>query len=302
MKPHHHRFAFSLVELLVVIAIIAVLIGLLLPAVQKVREAANVLYCENNEKQLILAIHSYADANNGLLPPANFYQIVNPRTGNAAQGSAFYALLPYYEQGNLFDKYTQDIPNPGYLGAEFTPLKVHWCPTDPTVIDGIGTVAPSYATGNYALNLALFGANGTFNLLGISSPYAIGNIPDGSSNTIGIVEASGCFPGYPTVDPQTGTLTSYMTWHWPAYPNSFGPYWPDPDELPGQPNYTGLFTLPQIAVDQMQANPNLCQCYHTVMNLALMDGSVRKITPSLSQLTWTRALLPSDGELLGNDW
>jgi prepilin-type N-terminal cleavage/methylation domain-containing protein len=296
------RSAFTLVELLVVIAIIAILIGILLPAVQKVREAASVIQCANNEKQLMLAVHDYAVANNDNLPPANFYQVVNQTTGNAAEGSAFYALLPFYEQGNLFDAYTQDIPKPGYLGTEFSPLAVHWCRSDPTVNKGIGTVAPNYATGNYAVNLALFGANGAFNIKGAVSPYLIGHIPDGDSNTIGIVEASGCFPGFPAVDPQTGTSESYMTWHWPAYPNSFGPYWPNPDELPGQPNYTGLFELPQIGVNMMLANPNLCQSYHTVMNVALMDGSVRKITASLSQKTWTNALNPDDGQVLGPDW
>lgn len=301
MKQRYIRSAFTLIELLVVIAIIAVLIGLLLPAVQKVREAANVTRCGNNEKQLILAIHAYADANNRL-PPANFYQVVDSSNNLAAEGSTFFALLPFYEQGNLFNAYTQNIPQPGYLGVEYKPLNLHVCPTDPTTINGIGTVAPNLATGNYAVNLAVFGANGTFNIKGVSSPYLVGTIPDGSSNTIGIVEASGCFPGFATVDPQTGTLESYMTWMWPAYPNSFGPYWPNPDELPGQANYNGLFPQPQIQVSQMLADPNLCQSYHTVMNLALMDGSVRKITPSLSQITWTYALNPADGQVLASDW
>ena len=111
-----HRFAqhpaFTLIELLVVIAIIAVLIALLVPAVQKVREAANVTQCINNEKQLLLAIHAYADVNNGRLPPANFYQIVNAKSGNAAEGSAFYALLPYYEQGMFLKLIRKTSPSP----------------------------------------------------------------------------------------------------------------------------------------------------------------------------------------------
>jgi prepilin-type N-terminal cleavage/methylation domain-containing protein len=296
------RAAFTLIELLVVIAIIAILIALLVPAVQKVREAASIAQCVNNEKQLMLAVHAYAGANNGRLPPSNFYQIVNQGTGNAAEGSAFYALLPYCDQGNLFDAYTQDIPKPGYLGAQFTPLAIHLCPSDPTTSRGIGTVAPNYATGNYALNLALFGASGAFNIKGAYPPYRIGNIPDGASNTIGIVEASGCFPGFPAINPQTGTSESYMTWHWPAYPNQFGPYWPNPDELPGQANYTGLFPMPQINVNVMLADPNLSQSYHTVMNVALMDGSVRNISATLSQKTWTNALNPTDGQVLGSDW
>jgi prepilin-type N-terminal cleavage/methylation domain-containing protein len=295
------RHGFTLIELLVVIAIIGVLIGLVLPAVQKVREAANIIRCSNNEKQLMLAIHAYHDTYS-LLPPSNFYRVVNSQTRNAAEGSAFYALLPFYEQDNLFNQCTQDIPNPGYLAAQFVPLAIHFCPSDPTTTNGVGTVDPHYATGNYALNLALFGAGGTFNVKGASSPYKIGTIPDGSSNTISIVEASGCFPGYPAVDPQTGTLESYMTWMWPAYPNSFGPYWPNPDELPGQAHYTGLFPLPQIGVNPMKADPNLSQCYHAVMVVGLMDGSVRRIPRSLSQVTWTYALDPADGQVLGSDW
>jgi prepilin-type N-terminal cleavage/methylation domain-containing protein len=294
--------AMTLIELLVVIAIIAILIGLLVPAVQKIREAASRTQCANNEKQLILAVHSFADSNNGRLPPSNFYQIVNQQTGKAAEGSGFYAMLPFYEQGNVFNQYTQNIAQPGYLGTQFTPLAIHVCPSDPTAFSGVGSVAPNYATGNYALNLALFGGGGTFNVKGAYPPYKIGTIPDGTSNTIGMVEASGCFPGYPAFDPVSGTSESYMTWDWPAYPNTFGPYWPNPDQLPGQANYKGLFALPQIGVNPMQADPNLSQCYHQVMNVALMDGSVRTVSTALSQQTWTSALNPADGQVLGNDW
>jgi prepilin-type processing-associated H-X9-DG protein len=290
--------------LLVVIGIIAVLIGLLIPAVQKVREAANRVKCANNMKQLMMAIHNYAGTFSDSLPPANFYRVVNQQTGNAAEGSAFYALLPYYEQENLFRQYTQDRPDAGYLGTQYVPLSpIHVCPTDPTTSDGIAIVGGKMATSNYALNLTLFGAGGTFNIKGKSSPYRLGSIPDGTSNTIGLVETSGSFPGHPITNPQTGTQENYMSWPWPAYPNSFGPYWPNPDELPGQPNYAGFFPLPQIGVTPMQADPNLCQSYHSgVMNLAMMDGSVRTISAGLSKTTWSNALSPADGQVLGSDW
>ncbi|HKI30931.1 MAG TPA: DUF1559 domain-containing protein [Gemmataceae bacterium] len=296
--------AFTLVELLVVIAIIAVLLGLLVPAVQKVRDAAARTKCANNEKQLLLAIHNYAGDNDGRLPPANFYQVVNAQTGNAAEGSAFYALLPYCDQDNLFRLYTQDRPDAGYLGAQYVAINpLHVCPSDPTSPNGIASLDGKTATSNYALNLALFGAGGTFNVKGAPSPYRIGNIPDGTSNTIGLVETSGCFPAFPTINPQSGTAENYMTWDYPAYPNTLGPYWPNPDELPGQPHFTGLFALPQIGVRPTQADPNLCQSYHTgVMNLGLMDGSVRNISAAVSATTWTNALNPADGQALGPDW
>jgi hypothetical protein len=228
--------------------------------------------------------------------------VVNAQTGNAAEGSAFYVLLPYYEQASVFSMYTQDRSDPGYLGAQFVPLAIHVCPSDPTTNGGIAILDGKTATSNYALNLLLFGAGGTFNLKGPSSPYRIGTIPDGTSNTIGMVETSGCFPGYPTVDPQSGTTENYMTWDYPAYLNTFGPYWLNPDELPGQRNYTGSFPLPQIGVTQTLADPNLCQSYHTVMNVALMDGSIRQISSGVSATTWSNALNPADGQVLGSDW
>src|SRR5437016_1817756 len=107
-RPLSRRWVgFTLIELLVVIAIIAILIGLLLPAVQKVREAASRAQCQNNLKQLSLACHNCADSNQGKLPPGigtypapNMGRCGGTQPGNAWGGLVFH-LLPYIEQKTL---------------------------------------------------------------------------------------------------------------------------------------------------------------------------------------------------------
>jgi prepilin-type processing-associated H-X9-DG protein len=123
------RIAMTLVELLVVLAIIAILIGLLLPAVQKVREAANRLKCQNNLKQLGLALHSYHDAS-GSFPPGYTVQ----GTDNLEMGGfcGFVPLLPHLEQDNLFRNWDlngkwYEAPNAALVSVE---VKLFYCPSN----------------------------------------------------------------------------------------------------------------------------------------------------------------------------
>jgi prepilin-type N-terminal cleavage/methylation domain-containing protein len=126
------RRGFTLIELLVVIAIIAVLIGLLLPAVQKVREAANTTQCKNNLKQLALAVHNYHDTNTAF-PAGSIYKQVNG-VWNYYESWTI-AILPYLEQEPLYKRYDQTLPNATTQSAntDFVRqqiLKVFNCPSD----------------------------------------------------------------------------------------------------------------------------------------------------------------------------
>jgi prepilin-type N-terminal cleavage/methylation domain-containing protein/prepilin-type processing-associated H-X9-DG protein len=149
------RTGFTLIELLVVIAIIAILIGLLLPAVQKVREAAAMIQCKNNLKQMALGTMSYHDAI-GSFPAGS---VVRAGTGPFAGSVSYYdtwaiSILPYIEQDNLYRLWNRDIPNiapDGVAGANFvlmrqTLVKTYNCPSD--ISAGVGFTPFSPLSGN----------------------------------------------------------------------------------------------------------------------------------------------------------
>jgi prepilin-type processing-associated H-X9-DG protein len=153
--------------LLVVIAIIAVLIGLLLPAVQKIREAAARIQCQNNLKQIGLALHNYHDVN-GKFPAGSVYRL---KTGTTAGTYEYYdtwtiAILPFLEQDNLFKSFDPTVPNaiqdalsPSMSFLRQSPVKVYQCPSDPNAFvvslpdsgpgGQTGLPRPQYMPGSY---------------------------------------------------------------------------------------------------------------------------------------------------------
>jgi prepilin-type N-terminal cleavage/methylation domain-containing protein len=197
------RHGFTLIELLVVIAIIAILIGLLLPAVQKVREAAARSKSSNNIKQIALATHNFNDAYQGKLPQLT--DVGNGAPQGAGLNSYFYNILPYMEQDNvarLFNKTTASTYNNGATGATLNIINTLISPADSTASNGTTTtlgaaltIVPTppspwptslpatatYATTSYAANGQVFGSNSG----GLPRTFV-----DGTSNTIMIAERS----------------------------------------------------------------------------------------------------------------
>ncbi len=201
--------AFTLIELLVVIAIIAILIGLLLPAVQKVREAAARMSCSNNLKQLALALHSYHDAR-GRFPQGGVLTLANPLPPSNAPANHhtwLTFLLPYIEQDNLFRMTNVNAPAWGQMIAGADTVKTLRCPSDTgyntpsetwnlAVTNYVGSegyhwwptanLNPAWG-GNWA-QLPVFGDySGLFTVTRI---VRMADVTDGTSNTIVISEAN----------------------------------------------------------------------------------------------------------------
>jgi prepilin-type N-terminal cleavage/methylation domain-containing protein len=292
------RTAFTLIELLVVIAIIAILIGLLLPAVQKVREAAARLKSGNNLKQLTLACHAYEGAMGKI--PGNIE--TNP---NGFPVSAMWLILPYIEQTNLYE--ASGASNAAYLANANQIPAAFVAPLDNSLPGGTLTVGSTvWGRCNYAPNHAVFGTPGgagTFTGASNSSfnnqKRKISTITDGASNTVMFGERyAQCSSG--------GSLWAYRN----SDPAPTGPSFPGWARMAFFPanwvtnNQSAPFTStpPQNRPTVANCSPYNLQAFSTAgCQVSMCDGGVRTVRTSINSTTWYAALWPDDGIPLG-DW
>jgi prepilin-type N-terminal cleavage/methylation domain-containing protein len=315
-RPQRRR-GFTLIELLVVIAIIAVLVGLLVPAVQKVREAAARIQCSNNVKQLGLACVNFSGENKNKLPPlyadptlaAGSAPWAGPGpAGTTSQGPVLYWLLPYIEQQtlynihqNTFNVYTEGAdPSPGSIVVR--PVPTLQCPSDPTgdqFVTPQGTTT-TWGVGNYAANANAFTKDGT----GVGNPLSAFQVKypamftRGTSNTVLFAEKYGtCNTGVPP------SIFGGSAW---GYPIGTTPYYAAFNVVTPVPAVK-FQTTPAPGV----CDPTKAQTPHTGgMVVGLGDGSVRTVSGAISPSTWATACLLTAGygagfnvgDNLGADW
>jgi prepilin-type N-terminal cleavage/methylation domain-containing protein len=319
-RQQHRNRAFTLIELLVVIAIIALLIGMLLPAIQKVRAAAAQTACANNLKQMGLAMHNYHNDH-------EFF----PRSSTV---SWMVYLLPYIEQASIAAQIEANPPvsytgapwhpNYGPPAAGAIPIKTYYCPADPQGL----RVLPNFSAGAMTDYAGITGPSfqDTTGVLNSPTPLSVLMITDGTSNTVMIGERPFCGP------PLSGAaaMQNFYEWRWWYY-NSYGggsltyaiglyalsAY---PDNLTGVQNnnwYNIVWSNFQgkncgsgpFYFGQGPNNTNdfcsfnyMWSCHTRGANFSVADGSVRFVSYAIDKPTLAAASTFAGGEVLGNGW
>ena len=306
------KLGFTLVELLVVIAIIGILIALLLPAVQAAREAARRLQCQNNLKQIGLALHVHHDAKGSLPPLCNHEWAENVR-----QMSFFYTWIawasPYFEAGPLYEGINFDVPPwVGNVNQRLreTPLATFDCPSDPAVDLAFFEKTPQaprgtyWARGNYCANAGIGPIpsrddpkpNAVFSY---NSETKFRDFTDGTSHTAMVAEIVNV-PG----NDFRGVLftTSYPHYRHDRVPNS-----PLPDELRGG-TYKCCVSSDAAPCITPFTNNNPQGALVTArsmhpggVQILLGDGSARFVNNDIDLETWQALGTPAGGEIIDED-
>jgi prepilin-type N-terminal cleavage/methylation domain-containing protein len=322
------RNAFTLIELLVVIAIIAILVGLLLPAVQKVREAASRMRCANHLKQIGIGLHNY-ESTYHTFPPGFVSTVTGTWSGNgndavseSGPGWSFFAsLLPFVEQDNLFRSIHQDLPisAPQNAAARSTVVGIYRCPSDSGPSHVTAWMAPANggtpmpATAGSLTDLAgcsyvgcLGGGNPAdapaYTAMYEQSPFngmfhrnqgvKVGDIPDGLSNTIGIGERMTSFApnGWAGVIPGAATVYSQA----------------QAAKLGQAVGATARPAITQVSVHVRSSGPNAPNAspgaffgpHNNACNFLNMDGSTRMIPSTISVDNFRALAGRNDGRLI----
>jgi prepilin-type N-terminal cleavage/methylation domain-containing protein/prepilin-type processing-associated H-X9-DG protein len=288
------RPGFTLIELLVVIAIIAILVGLLLPAVQKIREAANRMKCTSHLKQIGLAFHNYHDTT-GFLPTAGSYDSGNPPTDRRDWGWT-YEILPFIEQDNLYRE-------PNNLKIRQTPIVIYHCPSRRAPAVYNGNAKSDYA-GNGGTRVATDGRDGAVcRSVGSNNSYPAGTttlaqIEDGLSNTIFVGEKLCNKPSMNGVTGAGDDFTDNESWA--------GPGFADGDIMRGCiPFGTSWRTPVRDTNDRPSPNDQLFwrfgSAHASGCNFAFGDGSVRHVRYSVDPAMFMRACKRDDGQVVQLD-
>ena len=312
----NRKAGFTLIELLVVIAIIAVLVGMLVPAVQKVRESANIMQCKNNLKQIGLGIHLY-ETENGFLPDGGERHWLqrsmfssSPAISPNQNWGLFYQILPMIDQGNLFGNTNDQL-------VMKTPVKIYQCPSrmNPRFFSNAWPIpaGETRVSGDYAGNAGTSADGYIWGMLGNgkdgvivrrpngtsdrSSRLNLTGIPDGTSNTIMVGERTQNIGlhGICQTDDCNGWVEG---WDWDTI--RWGRYQPAKDYMNKSQTAKDHYYM-DARIAPMHLLGSFGSSHSGGFNACLVDGSVKTISYSVSLAVFQRFSSRNDGEVVSFD-